>query len=456
MKTNVFFVICLLTVCRITAQPLTTTAEQYKARALKNLAYLSNDFEIRNRVVIDTRGIVIYTDHSRTTKDLVLYWHELPRFVDLVENADYYDLVNTFAQKGQQAFYNAGLRKNYGSPYKELPISFEGLKICLDPGHFASGLEEAHYEMRFAKFRAQDVGRTEDVQFYEADLAYGVALVLQQQIMARYPGAQVMITRPYATSALGKSFDDWYIQDFKRDLDHAMRKGDISTEQYSLLKDSATHKRIVFENFYKFLEFRKRAERINTFRPDITYVIHFNAKEGNRRFGDRYLMPTDENYNMVFVPGAFIAGELSKTDQKIDFIRLLLSSDLEKSIRLGDLLMRHHTTELGVPPIPAENDISVLRQASLITDAAGVYCRNLALTRMARGIVVYGESLYQDNKDELKRLAMKDYAVTVPKVGTIKIPSRCAQVAAAYLAALEEFIEQNKSMAQTARSTVKN
>jgi N-acetylmuramoyl-L-alanine amidase len=456
MKTKVFLFISMLVVCRMTAQPLTPTAEQYKARALKNLAYLSNDFEIRNRVVIDNRGIIIYTDHSRTTKDLVLYWNELPRFVDLVENADYYDLIKTFAQKGHQAFYDVGAQTGYSRSYKELPTTFDGMKICIDPGHFASTMEEAHYEMRFAKFRGQDVGVTSDIQFYEADLAYAVAVILQQRILAKYPGAQVMITRPYATSALGKSFGEWYDMDFKNDLDLAMRKGDISSEQYSMLKDSATHKRIVFENFYKFLEFRRRVEKINTFRPDITYVIHFNAKEGNRRFGDRYLMPSDENYNMCFVPGAFLNGELSKTDQKIDFIRLLLSSDLEKSIRLGDLLMRHHTTELGVAPIPVENDLAVLRQSSLITEAPGVYCRNLALTRMARGIVVYGESLYQDNKEELKRLALKDYALTIPQAGTVKVSSRCAQVASAYLAALEEFIDQNKALALAKRSTVKN
>lgn len=416
----------------------------FKDRAMKNLEYLSNDYEIKNRVQIDDKGIIIYTDHSRRAKDLVLYWTDLPKFVDIIENWDYYDMVKTFAQKGQQAFYDQYGNTEYYHYYKELPSSFEDLRVALDPGHFGGNLQEANYEMRFTKFRGIDVGQKEDIQFFEADLAYSICQILKQTLEDKYPGIRVMITRPYAASAIGKPFKVWYKNDFRKDLEDALQSGDITKEHYKILIDSSTHERYVFESFYKFLEFRKRVEKINEFHPDITFAVHLNAKEGNRRFGERYLMPVEDNFNMCFVPGAFLNNELSKTDQKVDFIRLLVSTDLEKSVRLGEILMKKHEEILGVPSIPKENDLKVLREVSVATGKPGVYCRNLVLTRMARSVVVYGESLYQDNKDELKKLSQKDYEFFHPELGNIKTSKRCAEIAQAYFEALVEFVEENK------------
>lgn len=423
-----------------------TKTNLYKERALNNLKYLTNDFEIKNRVQIDDTGIIIYTDHSKRSKDLVLYWKEVPKFIDIIEQWDYYDMVKTFGQKGQQAFVDQMGRLGFYTIYKEYPDNLNNMRIAIDPGHFGGNMQEANYEMRFAKFRGQDIGQKDDVEFYEADLAYGVAMILRERIINAYPGAQVLITRPYAASSIGKPFSVWYKNNFKADLAEALRKGDVTKNLFDVLNDSATHERFVFENFYKFLDFRTRAAKINEFRPDVTFAIHFNAKEGNRRFGERYLMPVEDDYSMAFVPGAFLNGELSKTDQKVDFIRLLLSADMEKSIRLAGLVLKKHNEILNVPPIPPQNDIAVLRDASVATDQEGVYCRNLVLTRMARSVVVYGESLYQDNIQEIKKLSQMDYEIFNPEVGVVKTSSRCADVAKAYFEALEAFVKENKSM----------
>ena len=153
--------------------------------------------------------------------------------------------------------------------------------------------------------------------------------------------------------------------------------------------------------------------------------------------------PVEDNYNMAFVPGAFLDGELEKTYQKVDFMRLLVSQDIPNSIRLASLLMEKHTEILGVKSVPRENDIRVLKQNSLATDFDGVYCRNLAITRLIRGPIVYGESLLQDNLETARKLSKKDYEFFHPEIGKLYFPSLCADIARAYEESLLLFIEEN-------------
>lgn len=422
----------------------------YKERAERNLKFLSNDLSIQQRVHIDNKGIIIYSDETHKKIDLTVYWTDLPKFIDILENSDYYQMVDVISHKGAQAFFNGynqttglnGVPQIY-QVYTPMPDTTNGLRVAIDPGHFGGNMDEAWLEKRIAKFQGKDVGSPTDVQFFEADLTYAVSLILKQ--LLREAGVNnVLISRPYAVSAIGKPFKAWMKEDFRSDLEEAKKLGDVTPEMYKLLRDSAASELFVFENFYKFLEFRARMYQIREFAPDVTFVIHFNAMEGNRRFGDRYLSPVQDNFNMAFVPGAFLQDELKKTDQKVDFIRLLLSKDLDNSMRLAGHLMTAHERVLKVPTIPAENSIRVLREASIPTPYPGVYCRNLYLTRSTRSAVVYGESLYQDNVDEIKKLGAKDYEVALENGKKIKVPYRCKQVAEAYRDALLAYLKENK------------
>jgi N-acetylmuramoyl-L-alanine amidase len=420
------------------------TAQEYQARAIENLKFLANDYQIRDRVKIDNKGITLFKPGTKVA-DVVLYWSEMPRFIDIVENYDYNKMVKAFEHKSTQAWQ--GFSQNeYSHYYNEFPDSVHNLRIALDPGHFGGNMDESIYEGRYAKFKASDVGTKSDVIYYEADLAYAIALILKQKL--EEAGALVMLTRPYATSALGKPFKKWLKEDFSKELEWAKKDGTITNELYHTLKDSSTHERYVFDYFYKFLEFRKRAEKVADFRPDLTFAIHLNAKEGNKRYGDRYLPPIEENYNMAFVPGAFLQNELERTSHKVDFLRLLVSQDLPNSIRIADILMKKHTEKTGVPTIPHENEIRVLQENSLATDYEGVYCRNLAITRLIRGPIVYGESLYQDNLEMVKKLSAKDYEFFHPELGRLMLPSICASIADAYYETVIEFVEGNRKIKQ--------
>lgn len=412
-------------------------------RAVENLYYLSNDLSIKGRVQIDNLGIIIYKDTDKSAVDFSLKWDEIEKFIEVVENWDYYTMVKTLSDQSALSF-SKGYSKDLLNTYKGLPTKWTGLRICLDPGHFGGSMEEAKYEERYARFRKQDIGTNQDVEYYEADLTYAICVILKKLI--EKSGGTVLITRPYGTGSLGKSFDKWYKEDFQKSVDNSKIKGDISNDLYNELVNPLAERKYVFENYYKFVEFRKRVEKINEFKPDMTLAIHLNSKEGNRRFGDRYLIPVDDNYNMGFIPGAFLADELVKMDQKIDFVRLLISRDLDNSKRLGNEIIKSLQLNLNVNPIPFENPLRVLREVSIATDAQGVYSRNLVLTRMSRGTVFYIEALYQDNKDEIKKLSTLNYEIDIDGYGKKKIPLRCNEVAFGCWKGIENYLLLNKKL----------
>ena len=106
---------------------------------------------------------------------------------------------------------------------------------------------------------------------------------------------------------------------------------------------------------------------------------------------------------MCFVAGAFMKNDLSNKEKRFEFLRLLVSDDLEKSIALSSFFTKQFELELQVP-IAKTGDAKYLLEGCLPTEAEGVYCRNLQLPRYIHSPVVYGETLYQDNINECKLL----------------------------------------------------
>jgi N-acetylmuramoyl-L-alanine amidase len=295
--------------------------------------------------------------------------------------------------------------------------------------------------------RSTDLGQPADIHFFEAHLTYATALALKRLLTEA--GAQVILTRNYGASALGMNFSAWMKDRVQNDIQRSFERGDIQRSLHDSLMAAAldttttAHRYQLFQ-FFKFLDFRARARKINDFHPNITLVLHYNIREGSRPTGaGRYIQPTPANYAMAFIPGAFKYDEFEKSDQKVDFLRLLLSSDLENSGRLADLVIRKHAEVLGVPPIPYDS-LHAMKEVVVRTDYAGVFARNLYLTRAIRGPLVYAESLYQDNVSECKGLALDNFAIRDDASGRIlQTPPRCAEVARAYWLAVEAFLQEN-------------
>jgi hypothetical protein len=65
-----------------------------------------------------------------------------------------------------------------------------------------------------------------------------------------------------------------------------------------------------------------------------------------------------------------------------------------------------------------------------------VYARNLSMTRLVHGPIVFGETLYQDNMDEALVLSKMN---TIDPVSGQKASTRTIEVAEAYYEGIEQW-----------------
>jgi hypothetical protein len=114
---------------------------------------------------------------------------------------------------------------------------------------------------------------------------------------------------------------------------------------------------------------------------------------------------------------------------------LLLSPDIEKSIKLSSAVAKNISSKLNVP-LAGRNDATYLTERCLSTSAKGVYARDLALARLVKGPLVYGEPLYQDNVSECLLLCAKDDS----NCGYI-VSKRIELVAEAYYDGILEYLK---------------
>jgi N-acetylmuramoyl-L-alanine amidase len=444
------FLLMLLLTTVVNAQ---TMHSYLKERAEKNLEILAKSPSIRSRVKIDNQGIALLNDQQRT--EVSAKWVEISKVINVLETRSYYEMLRIFENKGTQTFTDASAY-SAESHYRTFPTEFENLFVCIDPGHFGGTKEASQMEARIVKIAAGDLGTKNDVIFTEADLAYCTALFLKQLLEER--GAIVMITRPYGAGAVGEDFSSWISNGgIMSAANNALYTKDITPEYFNQIKaayttQTTTPSRNELFRFYKFIDFKTRAQKINDFNPNITISIHYNADDDNKFYGDRYLHPVDDNYNMMFIPGAFMAGEIDKQDQKLDFLRLLLSPDLENSINLADYILEEHQKILGVERRINLDPESRMAKSVIFTEKNGVFARNLVLTRMVRGTVVYGESLLQDNVKEAILLGKKDIVAHDPSFGDIPTSSRTKQVAQAYFNGIIKFLDENKKKTEYMKS----
>jgi hypothetical protein len=278
------------------------------------------------------------------------------------------------------------------------------------------------------------------------------AKLVQQLLQAQ--GATVMLTKDKpGQSVYALSFDAWCRQTMgiespaewqtlagqKKAIAY-MRERALVPSQHRELQDRLLHieraaqpdkarllRQTVFRLGYNMLDLQARASKINAFKPHITLIIHFNAV-GNGR------VTVSTNYNMTFVPGSFLLGELTSQRARYELVRLLVSSDLKESIALAGSIAKHMEQSLAVPLMGAEYCFS----GNVVFVAPGIFCRNLLLTRCIHGILCYGETLIQDNAEEAYRLAKKD--ITIDGIAT---SSRVVEVAQAYFKGICQYFGIN-------------
>jgi hypothetical protein len=120
----------------------------------------------------------------------------------------------------------------------------------------------------------------------------------------------------------------------------------------------------------------------------------------------------------------------------LDFLRLLLTEEIDNSVSGASYIAEAFNENLKVP-LANVSDAAYLGTSCLYSGKSGVYCRNLSMTRLIHGPILYGETLYQDNVNEVRLLS--DKYVSDPISG-IQAPARVIQVANAYEKGIRNWI----------------
>ncbi|MDX2303631.1 MAG: hypothetical protein NW226_12575 [Microscillaceae bacterium] len=285
-----------------------------------------------------------------------------------------------------------------------------GLRIALDPGHLAGSLSEAIQEGKYIRITLPS---KQKISFFESELAWYTSRILADTLEKL--GAEVLLTRDeYHLTALDSSYTDWF-------------------ENYRQNHPNSTiDKWQFFHKEFKKIDFNKRIEKINRFKPDLTLIIHYNVDATNTG----WQKTTHRNNSMAFVGGSFMSGEFEQAQNQFHLLRLLLSEDIPRSVLFSQKILQALENELHIKPIPEKNEQFFLNQYCLYTGEPGIYHRNLTLTRQVYGTLCYAEPLYQDNASECLRLYQRD-----EEYQGYKISGRVKEVAFSYLKGILDYVQ---------------
>lgn len=308
---------------------------------------------------------------------------------------------------------------------REKPLN--GLKICIDPGHIAGNMQMARTEQKYLHFTKEvytDL-KTDSVDIGEGMLTFQTASILQKMLEEK--GAEVVLTRKNNCTTFGIPYDEWYKKHKKNTVDSLFRLEKITAQKHKQLLHMS--RETFFVEFFKDFELQQRARVINYAAPDFTVIIHYNVNEKNAP----WLKPSDKDYCMAFIPGCITTDNIQSPAGKINLLRLLLCNDINESEKISALLVNELSLQLNIP-IAKTSDASYLSEHCIASPSAGVYCRNLALCRLVKSPLVYGECLYQDSNKECYEL-MKN----TENVDGIKTNKRVVAAARAFYNAIIKY-----------------
>ena len=391
-----------LTITNCISQDAATAAKiNYYTKKTQN--YLDKERALSPYYSINENGISIYASAQNKLKknfEFHISWDKIDDFNLYSKSCAIKQVFETYT-KGD---YNkmipcSSSLKNSSSPVYQNSVpdtkKLKGLKIAIDAGHIAGDLEMGIIEKKCLTFKCDSLkGSKDSIAIAEGTLTFATAKLLKDKLEAE--GAEVFMTRPFnSCTAFGVTFDGWLKTNYKTTVDSLYKIGKLTLSQKQFFLGPKASKRDKFRVIFKDIELQKRAEIINNYKPDFTIIIHYNVDETNTG----WTKPANKNFDMTFVGGAFMKNDLSSPEKRFDFLRLLISNDLEQSIILSSTVVKSFEKNLNVKTATIK-DAKYLTAGCLHTDEPGVYCRNLQLTRYIQGTLVYGETLYQDNLNE--------------------------------------------------------
>lgn len=389
--------------------------------------YLDKENALSSFYSITKDGIKVFASASDKTSGKFEYtvpWKEVEAFRKDLKIYETSDLMNRYSGH-YDGVSSAGVVKTE-APSKNPNGLFYGYRIAIDAGHTAGTIEEGEVEQKFLKFKPNpDHGLMDSIQLAEGMLTYATATLLKEKLERE--GALVFLTRSFnGSTAYGVTFDDWLKSDYKNKIQNA---SNLSAERKKWFLTKAT-KKDKFRLIFKDMELQKRAEIINAYHPDFTVIIHYNVDETNTG----WTKPGTKNFSMAFIGGAFMRSDLSSPEKRFEFLRMIVSLDIELSLQLSESVVKSLESNLNVKAA-STGDATYLSKGCLYAGKKGVFCRNLQLTRYIHGPLVYGETLYQDNNSECLLLNLE-----ADKLKNARIQ----QAADAYYKGVKEYIENWK------------
>ena len=397
--------------------------------------YLDKEKVLSSIYDINANGISIYESLQNKVKgnpEFHIGWDKIDDFNSYLKNCPVQQVFETYTKGGYDKMIPClSTLKINSSKNNQLFVSdtikLKGLKIAIDAGHIAGDMEMGNIEKKCLTFKCDSLkGLKDSIAIAEGTLTFATAKLLKDKLEAE--GAEVFMTRPFNnSSAFGVTFDSWLETNYKNSVDSLYKIGKLSLSQKQFFLSAKASKRDKFRVIFKDVDLQKRAEIINNYKPDFTIIIHFNVDETNTG----WTKPANKNFNMTFVGGAFMKSDLATPEKRFEFLRLLISNDLEKSITLSSAMVKSFETNLNVKTATIK-DANYLMEGCLSAGEPGVYCRNLQLTRYIHSPLVYGETLYQDN--------MKECIALNKECDKIK-NARVQQVAEAYFQGILNYVK---------------
>lgn len=376
--------------------------------------------------------------NAQGKKEYTIYEEELAALSLFFEKSNHTQQEIFLDRKGSKqlgkkqldSIYNTSQRKSSTVADQLQPL--KGIKIALDPGHFSTNLVDAQAEQKFLFFVKDSTSASPDtVKLFESLLTFHTASILKGMLQEQ--GAIVFMSRDAADhTSFGCNFRDWMKNHRQKTLDSLLKTGSMSPEKHRKLMKCNDY--TFFWDFFRDYDLANRAKKINDFQPDITVIIHYNVDEKNAPWKQH----TRKNFSMAFIGGAYTNDNLAKPESKMHFMRMLLTDQLNRSELLSANTVRNFNSILSIA-IAKPQDASYLKENCLATNSPGVFCRNLVLCRKINSVLVYGESLYQDNENESKLLMRSD-----KDLYGVKTNERVSSVAKSYYNGLLEYAQSIK------------
>lgn len=397
-------------------------------------SYLNFKGSLNNLVSFESDAI--YINDSKGKKEFAVYSYELDMLVEFFENNPFKQQEQLLKLKGVKKY----TRRQRDSLYiyiddtKKIPKQkklkpLQGQRIAIDPGHFATTLIDAYIEQKYLYFAKDSVKNTADsIRLFESVLTFNTSQLVK--IMLEEQGATVFLTRNQNNfTSFNCTYSTWIKFHKQRMLDSLKTNDLLSSDRYTKLIKLNDYK--LFWDFFRDFDLTNRAKIINQFNPHATLIIHYNVDEKNAP----WTKATNKNFTMTFIGGAFTESNFDNPETKIHFLRLLLTKQLNQSEKLASQTVLNFNKNLGID-LATQFDADYLKDNCLVTQSKGVFARNLILCRLINSPLVYGEALYQDNKNECETLMQLDKTIN-----GIKTNQRIYLAAKSYYDAVFMFLK---------------